>query len=192
MPLVVPECADAISSSVEVPENEKVFKKIKWLHLAAFLFMGIQTIAYGAVGASVNVMATVAFPVYCNKSTSTTCYGTFDTTPNQRNLGSSNPIWLITFFVALASFDHLVCFLLCHLKPELSKKWLFTGMGANPLRWMEYTISASIMGVAISILCGVTDVHLWFLIFMSQAVGLALGFIIEVLPADPEVSQNGA
>ena len=49
-----------------------------------------------------------------------------------------------------------------------------------------------VQGVAISILCGVTDVHLWFLIFMSQAVGLALGFIIEVLPADPEVSQNGA
>lgn len=48
-----------------------------------------------------------------------------------------------------------------------------------------------VQGVAISILCGVTDVHLWFLIFMSQAVGLALGFIIEVLPADPEVSQNG-
>lgn len=32
------------------------------------------------------MQATVAFPVYCNKAT-TTCYGTFDTNPNQRNLG---------------------------------------------------------------------------------------------------------
>jgi hypothetical protein len=44
--------------------------------------------------------------------------------------------------------------------------------------------------VAISILCGITDVHLWFLIFMSQAVGLAMGFIIEVLPMDPEETSQ--
>lgn len=38
------------------------------------------------------------------------------------------------------------------------------------------------MAVAISILCGVHDVHLWLLIFAMHSVGMFLGLILEFLP----------
>jgi hypothetical protein len=47
---------------------------------------------------------------------------------------------------------------------------------------MEYSISGSIMAVAISILSGVHDVHLWFLILFMHFVGMFIGFILELLP----------
>ena len=45
--------------------------------------------------------------------------------------------------------------------PSTARAYLFTYKN-NPLRWAEYSISASLMLVAISILAGVHDVHLWF------------------------------
>lgn len=145
----------------------------RW-HLAAFVFFFIQTIIYAAVPVSLQVDATVAF--------STDCDGPI-CGPGQKNLGSFNPIWMIPLFTGLAALDHLLCCLSAQFYPEQVKYWIFV-VGSNPMRWLEYSISASIMAVAISILSGVKDVHLWFLIFMMHAVGMFLGFVIEIIPKE--------
>ena len=119
------------------------------------------------------------FGVYCDSAIQS-C-STFAKQPSLKNLGSSNPIWLITFFVALASFDHLVSFLYAYYYPASAKEWLFV-ICSNPFRMIEYSISASIMAVAISILSGITDVHLWFLIFVMNGIGMIIGLAIELIP----------
>lgn len=156
-------------------EKSVVFKKIQKLHLVAALFMGVQTIAYGAVGANARVKPTVGFPTDCEDGP--VC------SPDMKILGETNVIWLITFFVALASFDHFITWCFSKLREREAKYWLFIRQ-SNPFRWIEYSISASIMAVAVSILTGIHDVHLWFLIFCMHAVGMFIGQLIELLPRD--------
>lgn len=150
------------------------FNIIVKLHLAAFIFFLIQFIAYVAVEVDVHVTPTIGDPANCNGPI---CE------PELKTLKSTNPSWLIPLFVALACFDHLVCYTVAKIYPETAQYWLFQ-VGSNPCRWIEYSISASAMAVAISILAGVSDVHLWFSTFTMTAVGMLLGQIVELLPDD--------
>lgn len=105
-------------------EKDVIFGRLQKIHIAAALFMGVQTIAYGAVGASVQVKPTVGFP--------TSCEGPI-CEPDMKILGEVNPIWIITLFVAMASFDHLVTFIISRTHSDLCKHWLFD-IESNPLR----------------------------------------------------------
>ena len=105
-------------------DKEKVFTKLRVLHLTAAIFMGIQTIAYGVVGADVQINPTVGMPK--------TCEGPI-CEPNMKILVERNPIWIITLFVALACFDHLVTTLVSYFFPATVKYWLFE-VKSNPLR----------------------------------------------------------
>ena len=51
----------------------------------------------------------------------------------------------------------------------------------NPLRWIEYSISASFMLISICILCGISDVHMWLVIFLANGVGMLCGQLLEML-----------
>ena len=170
------------SASSEQTEKDKKFNTIKWLHFGAAVFFLIQTIAYGAVDADLGIAPTVNFPTYCNPIIET-CTGTFNSKPSQKVLDSTNPIWLIPFFTALACFDHLVSYIFCLKFADYTKMWIFD-IQSNPFRWIEYCISASVMAWAVSILCGISDVHLWFLIFFAHFVGILIGLFIELLPDD--------
>jgi hypothetical protein len=145
----------SVSPNTEINnEFEPRFKRLKWLHFWAFLFMGIQTLCYGAVGLKdTEITPSVGFPDQCHE-----CDGP-SYTPSVKSLPDMDPTWLIVLFVALASFDHLVCFYCAWKFPLRASQWIFD-IKSNPLRWIEYSISASIMALAISILCGILDVHL--------------------------------
>ena len=173
---VVPEGLHPLDSDAK----NKRFNTIKWLHFGAAIFFLIQTIAYGAVDANISIVPTVGFPTYCNRLFEK-CPGAFDSKPFQRYLKATNPIWLIPLFTALASFDHFVSYYFCIRHAEFTKRWLFD-IQSNPFRWLEYCISASVMALAISILCGISDVHIWFLIFFGHFVGIVMGLLIEILP----------
>jgi hypothetical protein len=51
----------------------------------------------------------------------------------------------------------------------------------NPLRWLEYSVSASIMHVMIAQLCGVADAYLLFCIAALTAVTMVFGWMQETL-----------
>jgi len=171
-----------VHQELDTDEKDKKFNTIKWLHFGAAIFFLIQTIAYGAVDANISITPTVGFPTYCNELFEK-CPGAFDSKPFQKYLKTTNPIWLIPLFTALASFDHFVSFFFCIRYPEFTKLWLFD-IQSNPFRWLEYCVSASFMALAIAILCGISDVHIWFLIFFGHFVGIVLGLLIELLPED--------
>lgn len=170
-------------SVVCIDANEQQFQKIKKLHLAAFIFMGIQAIAYGAAqsNADLKIIMTVGFTRRCDYETETCSM--WGSKPNMKQLGDWNPIWLMTFFVVLASFDHLCSYLYMDKFADSAKQWLFD-IGSNPFRMIEYSISASAMALAIALLSGISDVHLVFLIFFMHAVGMMLGLVIELIPVD--------
>lgn len=160
-------------------EQEKKFITIKWLHFWAGLFFLIQTIAYSVVDATAKVNPTI-------DKAGPDCQGPICGSIIHY-LGEVECIWLIPVFVALAFFDHFVSFLYCHFNTSSSKHWIFT-IGSNPFRWVEYSISASFMAVAIAILSGITDVHLWLLIFVMHGIGMFFGLIMELLPKE-EISE---
>lgn len=105
-------------------EKDVVFKKLQRLHIAATIFMGVQTVAYAVVGADVHVNPSVGMPKTCNGPI---CEA------NLKTLGETNPIWIITLFVCLAACDHLVTTIISYTNPFLAKYWLFD-VESNPLR----------------------------------------------------------
>lgn len=154
-------------------EETPRFKRILYLHLAAAIFMGIQTLAYGGIGIrDTKVNPSVGFPIFTKGPMGF---------PSLKLLPTMNPLWIIVLFCALASADHLVSFLFGYFKPKEAMIMIFE-VKSNPLRWIEYSISASIMAIGISILCGISDVHLWLLIFVMHAIGMCMGLVLELLP----------
>eukprot|EP00471_Norrisiella_sphaerica_P004216 CAMPEP_0184487330 /NCGR_PEP_ID=MMETSP0113_2-20130426/9779_1 /TAXON_ID=91329 /ORGANISM="Norrisiella sphaerica, Strain BC52" /LENGTH=338 /DNA_ID=CAMNT_0026869591 /DNA_START=131 /DNA_END=1144 /DNA_ORIENTATION=- len=88
---------------------------------------------------------------------------------------------LLVTFLVLAGADHLITFLVGLIFPHTFNRFLFDYQ-SNPLRWIEYSVSASIMSVLISALVGIYDVHHQFLIGLGTGICNLLGLAIEILP----------
>lgn len=89
--------------------------------------------------------------------------------------------WLIAIFFFLSAFFHLV---IATLYNKTYVKNLTLGM--NKLRWVEYSISASIMMVAIALLVGVYDLASLIMIFTLTGIMNLMGLVME------EHNQNTA
>ncbi len=92
--------------------------------------MGVQAISYGIVNAVVHVKPTVGFPT-------ATCGGPI-CEPDMKIVAERNPIFLIVLFVALASFDHLVTWIVAFRYPQVAMNWLFV-IQSNPIRYQLCT-----------------------------------------------------
>lgn len=161
----------------ELPsENEKkntIFTNLKRLHgFAAFLFT-ILTIGFIIGIQDSNVIPTTNF--------ATGTDGPVGIPSQQLYLNHQfNPVWFIVLFVFLAALDHGVIYGLTLYSPNLVKDYLFRQKN-NPIRWIEYSLSASFMLVTICILCGISDIHMWILLGSSNCIGMLMGQLLEVL-----------
>jgi hypothetical protein len=153
-------------------EERTVFAKIKWLHFAAALFFLVQTVAYAAVGLDTKTYPSIGV---------TDCDDGPVCATECKQLGAMSVAFLIPLFTGLACVDHVASFIACVYYANRAKEYIFE-IGSNPLRWIEYSISASVMAVTIAILSGVNDVHLWLLIFIAHAICMGLGQLIELIP----------
>lgn len=86
----------------------------------------------------------------------------------------SLPILIAIFFFLSATF-HFVIATICNKRynKDLS-------LGMNKFRWIEYSISASIMMVAIALLVGVYDAMSLIMIFALTSVMNIMGLVMEV------------
>lgn len=82
---------------------------------------------------------------------------------------------LISAFLAVSSLAHLSIATFYNKKYEANLK-----KGINKARWFEYSISASIMMIAIAMLVGIYDVMALSLIFITTAVMNLCGLVMEV------------
>jgi len=155
------------------------FNRIKSLHFWAMIVMMIQFVAY--LGASSGIEATTLASVSFQKNTSDDSCQDLTCSVNIHSLGPIDMLWTIPLFVGLAGFDHIICYSLLVHKSDLCKKWIFH-INSNPIRWFEYSLSASLMAWSLAALCRITDIHLWFLIFVCTGLGMLCGWALELLP----------
>lgn len=84
-------------------------------------------------------------------------------------------IWpLVTAFAGLSTINHLYT---TFNYPSYRVNVL--ARGQNPLRWSEYGISASIMLVLVSVLCGIYEVDVLSAIFLLTGIVMMLGLLVE-------------
>ncbi len=82
----------------------------------------------------------------------------------------------VAIFLFLSAFAHLVLSL-----PSVFK-WYEKNIkkGMNPARWIEYSVSSSLMIVLIAMLVGVYDLSALILIFSINAMMIFCGWIMEI------------
>lgn len=82
--------------------------------------------------------------------------------------------WLIAIFFLLSAFFHFV------IATSYNKTYVKNlALGMNKLRWVEYSMSASIMMVAIALLVGVYDLSSLVMIFALTSIMNLLGLVME-------------
>lgn len=93
----------------------------------------------------------------------------------QRSLFDINLAYLVAAFFFLSSLAHLYIATIGRKRYEVQ-----LGNGMNKARWYEYSLSASVMMVAIAMLAGVSDLSTIVLLFGATAVMNLCGLVMEV------------
>jgi hypothetical protein len=83
--------------------------------------------------------------------------------------------WAVAAFLFLAAADHLL------VASPPARKWYEANLrrGRNDLRWIEYSISASLMVVLIAMLTGITSAYALLGIFGVNAAMILFGLLME-------------
>ena len=94
---------------------------------------------------------------------------------------------LVGAFLLLAALDHgLVAFPPFRARYE---RWLAAGV--NPFRWLEYSLSASLMAVLIAMLTGIADYVALLALFAVNAAMIFLGWLMELLNPPDRAERAG-
>jgi hypothetical protein len=100
---------------------------------------------------------------------------TFEWVPVPRKWVDVHLGYFAAVFLLLSAFYHIA------VASPIGKVFYFNYLykERNPIRWFEYSISASIMHVHIAMLSGIFDVHLLFTIFGLSVVTQIMGNMAE-------------
>lgn len=93
--------------------------------------------------------------------------------PGPAEIYAYSVTWYSAVFIALSALDHA---LICVFRNTYNH---YVARNQNPFRWVEYSLSASLMRVMIAQLSGVTDVHLLFMIFSAAATTMLVGGLLH-------------
>lgn len=145
-----------------------IYNNIIYIHIIAFSFFISLTIGFIFGIKNLDIIPTTSFPSF--------------ESPNLQiyNNHSFNPCLLIILSTLFATFDHALISLLGYTKPNLVRKYLFE-YKCNPIRWIEYSISSSLLLIALGILTGISDIHMWILLFIPNCISMFFGYILEKL-----------
>lgn len=95
--------------------------------------------------------------------------------PATRNLFDVNLAYIIAAFFFMSAIAHVIVGTVYRQRYEASLK-----KGINRARWIEYSISASTMMVAIALLSGVYDLSSLLMIFSLTAIMSLMGLAMEL------------
>ena len=148
----------------------------RW-NLAAAIFQLVQAIVlfYLSSKATTNWYLYTSFPQnFGDRETS----GDFGR-PGSKEIAAYSVTWYSAVFILLSATDHLTV-----ITPGFRRIYeSHIEKSQNPFRWIEYSLSASLMRVMIAQLSGVTDIHILFSIFCLAATTMILGWAHESLNA---------
>ena len=84
---------------------------------------------------------------------------------------------LVGLFLLLAALDHGAV----ALPPLRARYERSLASGVNPFRWLEYSVSASVMVVLIAMLTGIADFVALLALFAANAAMIFFGWLMELL-----------
>lgn len=160
--------ATATSSS---PEREA--KIIKYNYIAAVLHF-VQALVMAILGGTVTSFREFKLPVNINYLGMVEGAGDYLVLRTEEiGLLPIGPLVSIFFF--LSAFFHALV-----VSPWYQQSYLnYLRIGQNPFRWIEYSISSSVMIWLIAMLFGVADISLLISIFVMNAVMNFCGMLME-------------
>jgi hypothetical protein len=114
------------------------------------------------------------------------CYSSFSQTlvlegfTSQRAIQYSGswsvaPLYLVPVYFAISTVAHVVLHFM--QKKTWPDRWLLEHR--NPLRWIEYSVSAPIMMLCIAILSGLVTYSSLVLVFVCQFMSIVMGWVME-------------
>lgn len=146
------------------------FDQLHWSHLGAALAHGIQSSYTFALGNTLyknDGVYTVTNQVVRPKP------GTNESIDKTENVGSFRLVNMVGVFPALSMINHLWAFF------DRTRYEQYVMDGKNPARWIEYSVSASIMFNIISILSAQTDIKVLTSQYFANIALQFIGYIIE-------------
>lgn len=150
---------------------ERRIRIVQWSHfVASLLFLAVMVVA-----STMNLDATITPIVVEAVDCENFCGSTI------RDLSNFNFRFFIPLFTAFASIGHLFCFFVCFAWEDFAEKWLLT-IGSNPVRWIEFSLTYSLITVIAAIMAGIMDVLSWFLLFALTALCMGLWQLVELIP----------
>lgn len=92
----------------------------------------------------------------------------------------------IAFFL-LSFLAHLIVFT-TSINSNLYMWWI--ARCRNPLRWIEYTLSASLMAIPIAYVCGIRSAELLWAVFALVLITMPFGWVTEALSRPVEIADT--
>ncbi len=167
-------------SAVKAPVVEEVttpstatsaFSLRRWNIWAAVLFL-VQAAAILLLSNTRHLPVTTS---YVAKDPLSEAAGQTQLVPAMHHIFDLNITYLVVLFLLVAGIVHLVVATKARARYEQVLE-----RGANGLRWMEYSVTASIMLVVMALLAGVFDATSLLLILVLSIVMHALGLLVEL------------
>lgn len=151
--------------------KERMLKLVQWSHVAASLFFLTLLLASSVM----EMDATISPTLIKARDCANFCDGSI------QDLASCNFRFLIPVIAAVACTGHLTCLLMFFYQQDFAEKWLLT-IASNPVRWIQFSLTYSLVTVIAGILVGVMDIFTWFLLFSLTALSMGLWQLVELLP----------
>jgi hypothetical protein len=151
-----------------------------WLapcHFVAAIFQFMQSVFIFAFSTKVDLKWCVYtfYPNAENDAHETDIYAV----PEENEIGCFTVTWYAGVAILLSGCFHLSCIL-----PKFREKYEYNiQRHQSPFRWIEYSLSCSIMRVHIAQVAGVTDLYTLILTFFLTYASIILGFTYEKLNA---------
>lgn len=143
------------------------YRRLRWLNVAVGLLLAAQA-AY--MLAASNALALPVTASFLTADPVTVRSGTVPETVFDLRIGPA-----VAAFLALAALDHLAV-----AAPGLHR-WYERNLdrGVNYARWIEYSISASVMMVLIALFVGVRDLAAVIAVFAANTAMILFGLLME-------------
>ena len=139
-----------------------------WLHLAQGIAM---VVLVALLGVEKSYHVTVSYLSF-NEAAQTL-------QPASKEIFSINFAWLVASFMFMSAAAHAI------IITKYRKKYVSDlKQGINRARWIEYSLSASTMMVAIALLSGMQDLASIIMMFALVAVMNLMGLVMEVVNAN--------
>lgn len=149
---------------VAVEGNERRFRRLRTLNLVAAIFFAAQVVVLMIVAQPAELPVNISF---LTEAPGSGLYGS-------KELFGLRIDVMVAVFLGLAALDHFVVATFGRKTYEGN-----VAEGINPARWIEYSVSASIMVVLIAMLAGVTNLVALLMMFGANAAMILFGLVME-------------